>query len=104
MYNFNPYVEDVPDVREFDFSRVTGFVNSSRDGVSAHSSLTRDLTPTQDLHSLAKTHGAKFAGSTSSLTGMLSQIYLALSRDRDPNTSVLSEAFLYEVRLEPDLR
>lgn len=51
----------------------------------------------QDLWTLAKREGRTFAGSTSSLSGMLSQIYFLISADKDVDTSVLSHKFRKEV-------
>ncbi|GJF00271.1 mitochondrial protein Pet127-domain-containing protein [Phanerochaete sordida] len=83
VFNYSPWLENIPKVQDFDFSRVSGFIKSSMD---------------EDLFRLAKTNGAKFAGSTSSLTGMLSHIYFALSNGKDVDTSVLSQAFSDERR------
>lgn len=53
----------------------------------------------QDLWELAKREGRMFGGSTSSLTGMLSQVYFLISGIRIPDTSPLSRPFLYMVRV-----
>ncbi|KAI0711197.1 mitochondrial protein Pet127-domain-containing protein, partial [Fomitopsis betulina] len=73
--NFASYLKEVPSVSEFAFERLTGFVTSSRDS---------------ELLSLAKSHECKFAGSTSSLTGMLSLIYLLMAEERPIDVSTLS--------------
>ena len=51
------------------------------------------LTSTQDLRALAKQEKKKFAGSTSSLTGYLSQIYFLLSEFKELDYSTLSQHF-----------
>ena len=33
VYNFPPYLENIPKVTDFDFDRLTGFIKSSRDEV-----------------------------------------------------------------------
>ncbi|KAH7924960.1 Pet127-domain-containing protein [Leucogyrophana mollusca] len=81
VYNFTPWVESVPKVTDFAFERVTGFIKSSAD---------------EDLQTLAKQEGRTFAGSTSSLTGMLSHVYFLVSGDRDVDTSLLSRHFQHE--------
>ncbi|KAH9947599.1 mitochondrial protein Pet127-domain-containing protein [Amylocystis lapponica] len=78
-HNFSSWVGSVPKVDDFAFDRVSGFVTSSHD---------------EDLLTLAKQEGCMFAGSTSSLTGMLSQIYFLLSGELSVDTSVLSSAFV----------
>lgn len=59
------------------------------------------LSLTQDLWNLSRREGRKFAGSTSSLSGLLCHIYFLLSRDRHVDLSVLSrhmQAFVSAVR------
>jgi hypothetical protein len=51
----------------------------------------------QDLWSLAKQEGRIFAGSTSSLTGMLCHIYFLISGDRGVDVSTLSRHFQQDV-------
>ncbi|RDB18053.1 hypothetical protein Hypma_000891 [Hypsizygus marmoreus] len=81
VYNFPPYLEKIPKVTDFAFERLAGFIKSSRD---------------EDLWDLAKREKRTFAGSTSSLSGMLSQIYFLISGDKDVNTSNLSRHFAKE--------
>ncbi|KAK7056725.1 hypothetical protein VNI00_002442 [Paramarasmius palmivorus] len=78
VYNFHPVLETIPKVFDFAFERLTGFVRSSRD---------------QDLWSLARREGRQFGGSTSSLSGMLSQIYFLISENKGVDTSTLSKDF-----------
>ncbi|KAF8895406.1 mitochondrial protein Pet127-domain-containing protein [Infundibulicybe gibba] len=83
VYNFTPWLETIPKVTEFAFERLAGFVKSSRD---------------EDLWSLAKREQRTFAGSTSSLSGMLSQIYFLISGDKHVDISTLSQEFQAEPR------
>ncbi|EGN98005.1 hypothetical protein SERLA73DRAFT_109301 [Serpula lacrymans var. lacrymans S7.3] len=81
VYNFTPWLESIPNVKDFAFERITGFIRSSRD---------------QDLWALAKQENRKFGGSTSSMTGMLGHVYFLISGDRDVDTSCLSKSFQRE--------
>ncbi|KAF7978478.1 hypothetical protein HWV62_45609 [Athelia sp. TMB] len=81
VYNFPTWLENIPNVKDFAFDRVTGFVRSSAD---------------DDLRTLARQEGRQYTGSTSSLTGVLSHIYFLLSNFRDVNTSMLSRNFQKE--------
>ncbi|KAI9464309.1 mitochondrial protein Pet127-domain-containing protein [Boletus coccyginus] len=81
IYNFTPWLESIPAVTNFAFERVTGFIKSSMDN---------------DLWKIAKQHKRQFAGSTSSLTGLLSHCYFLISGDKEVDTSSLSCAFLHQ--------
>ncbi|KAG9315444.1 hypothetical protein JVU11DRAFT_3055 [Chiua virens] len=81
IYNFTPWLESIPSVTDFAFERVTGFVKSSMDN---------------DLWKVAKQHKRPFAGSTSSLTGLLSHCYFLISGDKDVDTSLLSRGFSHQ--------
>ncbi|KAH0832338.1 hypothetical protein J3R83DRAFT_13354 [Lanmaoa asiatica] len=81
IYNFTPWLESIPAVTDFAFERVTGFVKSSMDN---------------DLWKIAKQHKRPFAGSTSSLTGLLSHCYFLISGDKEVDTGSLSRAFLHQ--------
>ncbi|TFK28014.1 Pet127-domain-containing protein [Coprinopsis marcescibilis] len=83
VYNFTPWLESVPKVSDFDYTRIPGFVPSSKD---------------KELATLAKREGKKFRGSTSSLSGVLSQCYFLISETKEVNTSRLSEAFRNQPR------
>ncbi|KAI8969616.1 Pet127-domain-containing protein [Trametes punicea] len=78
MYNFPQYLETIPRVEDFAFDRLPGFVPSSQD---------------KNVITLAKRAQCRFAGSTSSLTGILTQIYLLLSEEKLINISNLSTDF-----------
>ncbi|KAI0354994.1 Pet127-domain-containing protein [Trametes cingulata] len=77
-YNFPEYLESIPRVEDFAFDRLPGFVPSSQD---------------KSLVSLAKKAQCSYAGSTSSLSGILTQIYLLLSEEKYVNTANLSTDF-----------
>ncbi|OSD07190.1 Pet127-domain-containing protein [Trametes coccinea BRFM310] len=77
-YNFPEHLEQIPKVEDFAFDRLPGFLPSSQD---------------KKLLSFAKKSRARFAGSTSSLTGILTQIYLLLSEEKMVNISNLSVDF-----------
>ncbi|KIY46534.1 Pet127-domain-containing protein [Fistulina hepatica ATCC 64428] len=83
VYNFPHELEMLPKVTDFAFERIEGFVPSSRD---------------TDLWALARREDRRFAGSTSSVTGMLSHIYFLLSDDRAVDISTLSIPFRNEPR------
>ena len=99
VYNFPPYLECIPKVTDFAFERLGGFIKSSRDNVCHFFfSFGTMSTVTQDLWDLARREKRTFAGSTSSLSGMLSHVYFLLSGDKDVNTDNLSRNFGKEVR------
>ncbi|KAI0632154.1 Pet127-domain-containing protein [Trametes polyzona] len=77
-YNFPQHLEVIPRVDDFAFDRLPEFMPSSQD---------------KALVSLAKKANCRFAGSTSSLTGILTQIYLLLSEEKYINISNLSTEF-----------
>ncbi|KAF4617875.1 hypothetical protein D9613_006069 [Agrocybe pediades] len=81
VYNFTPWLEKIPKVNNFAFERLIGFISSSRD---------------DDLRALAKQEGKKFAGSTSSLSGMMSHIYFLLSEYKEADCTILSQHFKTE--------
>ncbi|KZT23423.1 Pet127-domain-containing protein [Neolentinus lepideus HHB14362 ss-1] len=78
VYNFTPWLQNIPNVKDFAFERITGFVKSSRD---------------EDLWALVARENRVFAGSTSSITGLLSHLYFLISGDRPVDLSTLSQAF-----------
>lgn len=65
-------------VAEFDFNALKEYITSSRD---------------QSLSKIAKEHGKRYMGSTSSMTGVLAQFHFLLSQWRPLNHSMLSKAF-----------
>lgn len=95
VYNFSPYLQSVPDVKDFAFEKVGTFVKSSRDDVRPICLRVRITTEysIEALHKLAIATKKKFGGSTSSLTGILSHIYFLISENKSVDTSSLSKNF-----------
>ena len=54
---------------------------------------------TKDLRELARREKKQFAGSTSSMSGMLSHIYFLLSGFKDADLSIMSQEFAHEASL-----
>ena len=77
-YNFSRTLENIPQPDQFAFDRLPGFVPSSQD---------------EALIAYARKNKCKYIGSTSSLTGILAQIYLLLSEEKLVNLENLSEDF-----------
>lgn len=78
VYNFNPFLENIMSIRDFDFSKIPTYVPSGKDS---------------KLAQLAKQRNQKFIGSTSSLTGILTKFHHALSHQRPPNLINVSKNY-----------
>ncbi|KAF1957363.1 Pet127-domain-containing protein [Byssothecium circinans] len=78
VYNFDPYLEKIMRVNEFDFKALAPYKTSSKD---------------EDLLELTKRLGSKFTGSTSSMSGILQHFHYLLSRTRGLNHDMLSRSF-----------
>lgn len=78
VYNFDPYLQEITPVKDFNFDALTEYITSSRD-------------PTLD--ELARSHGLTVVGSTSSMTGVLSQFHYFISSWRPVSLRRLSTAF-----------
>ncbi|KAI7087714.1 Pet127-domain-containing protein [Hortaea werneckii] len=78
VYNFDPYLQKVMPITEFDFNALQEYKTSSQD---------------KALSSLAKQHGSKFIGSTSSMTGTLAHFHFLISNWRELNLNMLSRGF-----------
>jgi Mitochondrial protein Pet127 len=78
VYNFDPYLENIMQTHEFDYDALYEFITSSRD---------------TSLSKMAKACGAKYVGSTSSLTGVLAHFHYLLSWWKPVNISMLSTNF-----------
>ena len=78
VYNFDPYLEKIMPVNEFDFDALSEYKTSSKD---------------QDLLNLTKEVGSKFTGSTSSMSGILQHFHFLLSNFRKLNHSMLSREY-----------
>lgn len=78
VYNFDPYLESIVPISDFDFDAVAEYTTSSQDTV---------------LNELAKSQGKKYTGSTSSMTSVLSHFHYLLSSWRELSLANLSKNF-----------
>jgi len=78
VYNFDPYLQHIMPVEEFDFNALQQYKTSSQDSA---------------LSELAKQYEKKYVGSTSSMTSTLSHFHYLLSGWRDLNLGMLSRQF-----------
>ncbi|CAO2649657.1 Nn.00g070420.m01.CDS01 [Neocucurbitaria sp. VM-36] len=78
VYNFDPYLEKIMPVNEFDFDSLSEYKTSSKD---------------EELLALTKELGSKFTGSTSSMSGILQHFHFLLSNFRKLNHQMLSREF-----------
>jgi hypothetical protein len=83
VYNFDPYLEDIMPVTEFNYSALNQYVTSSAD---------------DKLRGLARSHEKSYVGSSSSMTSALSHFHYLISAFRPLNTSMLSKGFEPESR------
>jgi hypothetical protein len=78
VYNFDPYLEKIMPATEFDFDALGKYQTSSKD---------------KGLINMAKSLDAKFTGSTSSMSGVLTHFHYLLSQWRRLNLKMLSKEF-----------
>eukprot|EP00163_Fabomonas_tropica_P017342 TRINITY_DN3084_c0_g3_i1.p1 TRINITY_DN3084_c0_g3~~TRINITY_DN3084_c0_g3_i1.p1 ORF type:complete len:724 (+),score=134.55 TRINITY_DN3084_c0_g3_i1:61-2232(+) len=78
QYNFPRYLQAIHHPRLIDYDSIPPFITTSKD---------------ETLHKLALENGALFKGSTSSMTGILSQLYFLISRFRPTDLSLLSDRY-----------
>lgn len=78
VFNFDPYLQTIMPVAEFDFNALKAYITSSKD---------------QTLKSIAEKHGKRYRGSSSSMTAVLSHFHFLLSRFRKVNIEMLSKGF-----------
>lgn len=78
VYNFDPYLEKIMPVTEFDFDALSEYVTSSED---------------KKLCDLAKQVNKRYIGSSSSMTGILSHFHFLLSAFRELDMKNLSRGF-----------
>ncbi|KAJ6024564.1 mitochondrial translation protein [Penicillium herquei] len=83
VYNFDPYLGNIMPVTEFDFDTLKEYITSSRD---------------ETLRETAVKHGKKYAGSSSSMTTVLSQFHYLLSAWRGVDTRMISQGFPDKLR------
>lgn len=79
VYNFDPYLQHIMPVAEFDFDSLKQYKTSSQD---------------KALSTLAQKHGSKYIGSTSSMTSSLAHFHYLLSNWRPINLTMLSNGFV----------
>lgn len=80
VYNFPPELQTMPAFTSFAYDRVNTFITSSKD---------------TELADLAKRHGKKFVGSTSSVSMILAHIYFLVSTWRPLDLDILSGVFFH---------
>ena len=78
VFNFDPYLQHIMPVTEFDFNALKDYITSSKDDT---------------LSKIASARGRKYVGSSSSMTGMLVHFHFLLSQWREINTATLSRGF-----------
>lgn len=78
VYNFDPYLQSIMPVTEFDFNALKEYITSSRDTA---------------LRELAESYNKRYVGSSSSMTAVLAHFHFLLSQWRDINTNMLSREF-----------
>ncbi|KAL9002592.1 MAG: hypothetical protein Q9188_004483 [Gyalolechia gomerana] len=81
VYNFDPYLQTIMPVEEFDFNALKEYITSSRDTA---------------LQVLAASYNKRYVGSSSSMTGVLAHFHFLLSQWRAINTKMLSREFPQE--------
>lgn len=78
VFNFDPYLQTIMPVSEFDFSALKEYITSSRDAT---------------LLNIAKAEKRKYTGSTSSMTSALGHFHFLLSQWRPINAGMVSKEF-----------
>ncbi|CCX13039.1 Similar to mRNA degradation protein pet127, mitochondrial; acc. no. O74832 [Pyronema omphalodes CBS 100304] len=78
VFNFDPYLQNIMPVTEFDFDATGAYITSSKD---------------TKLQAILKKTQRKYMGSTSSMTGVLQHFHFLLSGWRQLNISSLSRSF-----------
>lgn len=78
VFNFDPYLETIMPVNEFDFKLLKKFITSSKDST---------------LIATAAAEKKKYTGSTSSMTSTLAHFHYLLSQWRPINPGILSKNF-----------
>ncbi|KAK0536498.1 hypothetical protein OC835_002005 [Tilletia horrida] len=78
IYNFSPSLRNILDPDLFDYDALPAYITSSQD---------------KELETIARRTQARYCGSTSSLTALLSQCYFLISGRKPPNLTGFSDAF-----------
>ena len=81
VYNFDPYLERIMPVGEFDFNAIKQYVTSSKDTT---------------LIDIAAEHKMKYTGSTSSMTSTLAHFHYLVSAWRSINPKLMSRGFVVD--------
>ncbi|KAJ9663516.1 hypothetical protein H2198_000782 [Neophaeococcomyces mojaviensis] len=76
VYNFDPYLENIMPVHQFNFDALNAYITSSED---------------QHLRNVALKHKKRYIGSSSSMSGAMSHFHFLLSAWRPLDTSHLSQ-------------
>jgi hypothetical protein len=82
-YNFNPYLGKIVQPQDFNFDMLRTYLRPSQD---------------TQLKELALLHQKRFIGASSSLVGLLSQLYMLVSNMKPINTTHLSHSFMNELK------
>lgn len=78
VYNFDPYIQKIMPVAEFDYNALAEYKTSSQDTL---------------LSDIAQEHNIKYVGSTSSMTSTLGHFHYLLSNWRNIDLGMLSKDF-----------
>ncbi|CAI7599731.1 unnamed protein product [Penicillium crustosum] len=78
VYNFDPYLDQIMPVTEFDFSALKPYVTSSQDVTACE---------------MTEKHGKKYYGSSSSMTSVLAHFHFLLSAWRPVDVTKISRGF-----------
>ncbi|KAJ9080142.1 hypothetical protein DSO57_1028096 [Entomophthora muscae] len=78
IYNFDPYLQKIVDVDQFDFSKIVGYIPAGRD---------------ETLIQIARKHKKQFVSTTSSTTQMLCHLYFIISHWRPFDATFLSASY-----------
>ncbi|KAL8808747.1 MAG: hypothetical protein Q9200_004058 [Gallowayella weberi] len=78
VFNFDPYLQTIMPVAEFNYDALKEYVTSSKD---------------KALQDLAESHNKRYVGSSSSMTSILAHFHFLLSQWRAINTNMLSRDF-----------
>ena len=78
VYNFDPYLQNIMPVSDFNFEALKDYIVSSEDSV---------------LRKLATEHNSKYFGSSSSMTSVLAHFHFLISQWRPINVTSLSQSF-----------
>ncbi|KAF9976580.1 hypothetical protein BGZ73_008251 [Actinomortierella ambigua] len=83
VYNFTPYLRSICQPEDFDYTALPAYMRPSQD---------------PHLDEMTRLHKAKYMGSTSSMTSILSQFYFLIAAWKPMKMSNLSGVFAYQPR------